>query len=363
MKLKDFILLVFKFLCMIVTVLMIGYLIAKFLAIHEDVIVIDYKSVATDTEVDFFHPELSICFRYPVNRNDHFNRTNGTSSLRYIQFEPNLADYINDTHLRIYSTYYNKYSKITCTDLENCTHFHFKNQDNEMIDRVISKCFTFGVHIKVSSLFIQFNANWTNVLDKFSQVFVSFNQPKAFSSPPYGRLYFNTWTKKLGKNEKIMSDIFQIQYINFTRRRGNPKSPCHVSFPDTLIQKNVPGQSNFSNNYSIKGFVENKKHPFDYMKETFWEPLTSPEAFSEFLTDYPCHEMFKIDYRHSRWFQSERNLFQPIQNESLDRDTQQYTLTVYYPLFIKVMKEEKKFDELDLFGAIGGYIGLFWGIL
>ena len=347
MKPKNSILLVFKFLCMFVTALTIGYLIAKFLE-HEDVIVIDYMSIDTYKDTSFTHPELSICFEYGLIRNDPFNVTNGKSHPGYIQFELNLADYVNDTLLYFQN---DPDHNLTCTDLQDCYYFNFTNQNNEMIGRSFSKCFTFEVHINVSSLFIHFNANWTNVLDKFSRVFVTFNQPNKFIRPPYGRLYLNSWTKNLEKNEKIVSDIFQIQYINFTRRRGNPKSPC----------SNIPRQFDYSfaNNSSQNGSKNDKKSPVVDLKEI---GRILEKEFLDLLTDYPCHEMFKIDYRHSRWFQSERNLSQPIKNESLTKNTQQYTLRVHYPLFIKVEKEEKKFDELDLFGAIGGYIGLFWGI-
>ena len=329
---------------MFVTALTIGYLIAKFLE-HEDVIVIDYMSIDSYKETSFTHPELSICFEYLVTRNDPFNVTYGMPHPGYIQLEPNLADYVNHT-LIYFRNESGNISNITCNDLDHCSHINFMNQDNEMIGRSFSKCFAFEVHIKVRSLFIHFNESWTNVLDKFSRVFVTFNQPNKFVRPPYGRLYLNSWTENLEKNEKIVSDIFQIQYINLTRRRDNPKSPCNdYSFPNNSPQKGNKVNKMFLDVNDLKELGKNLE-----------------KEFLDLLTDHPCHDMFKIDYRHSRWFQSDRNLSQSIQNESFARDTKQYTLGVYYPTVIKVMKEEQKFDELDLFGAIGGYIGLFWGI-
>ena len=373
MKFKDSISAVFKVICIFATLFITGAWIDQYLK-NEDTTLVDYKSM-NDME-DVLYPELSICFIF--DENWKVNGANNTELMDLFQsifyeWKPwanqtggNCRDLKNCPDI-IFNILNSKPEYIgNCRDLKNCPYFIFKNQYTGFVDEDFFRCFA-----------IEIEHDYTRYLSKFGIIFkphlikalqnelkglsvggmnAILNYPNQFLRTEYGVLdLLNEQQQDLLEQhgEYSIVDEFHIQSFEVIRRRNKQQSPCldqWEKYDRSLLERKVESvgcKPPFMKDYDIFPECDNPEK----IKEFDGRKL----ARNKFIPD-PCLEMPRIDYRHK-----------VMQTE--DAKTTIYGINVIFPSYLsrfastKVVTYGKKFDEIALLGNIGGYVGLFLGIV
>ena len=155
----DIAILIFKILCGIVTLFMVGYWVHKFTK-NEDVSQVEYISVKAMEEV--IHPEITICIFNPFlvqnvteneNTEDYLEYLTGKrdnddkyEGIRLFDVTMNIFDYVKyPVYLRNRD---NTLDQTSCGDERNCLSMEMRNSFNGFIRGMFSKCFSIGISPK-----------------------------------------------------------------------------------------------------------------------------------------------------------------------------------------------------------------------
>lgn len=358
MKLYAFFLGTFKFLCVLITVIMVGYWIYKYDK-NDDQTSIEYLTLNETT--NFVYPEVTICFIEPYFTNDLLKSTEQADfnqayrsyltgmyemnetfiDLDYEKTSPNLFDYFEMLTIEwkpiakspeIYSNW---------TNITKCPYFKLKNSYNGFDGNYFLKCF--GLEVKHSfapnmyGVSILFNNTLNEILKKNQRIQVLFNYPNQF-------LRYFGGVKGIWPNSKRQLEIFQITSAEILNRRNIKKRPCthDLDTYDELVLKrhldSVGCRPPYINRFKNISICNTKEE----MKKVRFE---GKQLQSKYL-EVPCQEMPYIEY----------NYFPDPGTFGTN-----YSIWFTYPQNIKLVTHSKDVDAHSLIGNLGGYIGLFLG--
>ena len=350
---------IFKFVCGISALFMVGFWTLKF---HKNEDVSEVKYISYEYHKDITYPELSICITQPFLYENLLRHSNGTVSVEqyheYIRGDPdstfqeeyrkvsfddvtiNLVEYVEHVWLRDNDA--NPQNDLRCTSLSTCPYVTFKNNFNGFAQRSITKCFGFSVNMNssgnVKSLYVKFKPELSAILDKIGKLsyigsgntYLSLNYPGQKLKHPI--LFREIW-KKESASIKVLS-------MEVLRHRNKNQGPClddWMNYDDMVIKQH-------HNNIGCSPPYQKASKPLCTKRN---EMNASSYLLSEISNgDYPipCKEMSK---------------FRIVAKEVSAMTDLQFDFT--YPSRIKVIQQIKSVDIHSLIGNIGGYIGLFLG--
>ena len=362
---KSLVIKIFKFSCILSTIIMVGFWIYKF-QLNEDSTTIEYKLV---NEInDIVHPELSFGILGPF-LNDELQKilnvsNDDTLGDQYIKFlrgdetyddkfkdvdyekvTPNLFNYLEKIDF-FWKTGSN-HTQLSCTDLRNCPLIKLRNNYNGFMEWHFMKAYGLQINPKyakdVTQIEFSFNADLENVIRQVKRVFVSFNYPNQYLRS----LEASTLIWHHSGNESNR-DIFDVISFEILKRRNKKNEPCLTQwrlYDDLVLQSHMknmmcraPYQKQFNN-------LKPCNTPFE-MKSSIYNGHFDKEK----IFDRSCQEMPTITYKHIFHYE-------PIpQNE-----TKKFMFFLQYPRRGKVITQSKAIDGQTLIGNIGGYIGLLLG--
>lgn len=357
MKMITLMLDFFKFLCVAIAGFMVGYWFYKFHK-NEDISVIEYKPFK-DAE-NTLYPELNFCLlNLPLN-DELKNISRGLTRRMYFDY---LLGKIpaNDTYEKIsyeevtlnFFDYLSSISiawkdksipAVTCKVESVCPYLSFSNTYNGFLDggKAFTKCFGIATNkmysYNISSIKIFIENSFEKTLDKGTITILLLNYPgQKFRN----LLFFRLWEdiKERTKSNNININSFEV--VKRRSKRNQRCIPHWNNYDDVIVRQQIEkvgcrAPYHLSNNQ----FPICRKH----------EDLKTFQNMDSKLADNPippCHEMSHVSYKHNK---EEKN--QTIPHVFLS-----------YPKYIKEISQEQKIDHHALIGNIGGYIGLFLGML
>ena len=353
---------IFKILCGIAAVVMIGYWIFKFHK-NDDVSAIEY--ISYDTHGDIVYPELSICIISPFTSPNVFWRSSGNISASEYEEYINGKKSFRDEYTKInffdvtlgifkYVDYMQLYMRnqiflepLTCQKPEDCPYVTFKNSFNGFFNGFITRCFGFNVNSKkannVNSLYVVFKKELNIILDRFSehgsgQIFLLLSYPGQMLKNP--GVWQSIW--KNG-NDSIGMLSIKVSTNEILRRRNKNKDPCFadwINFDDTVLKIHHDA-------VGCRPPYHKSNKPLCTSEK---EILESRYELNEIRNRYipaPCEEMSSISFSAERL--------------EIAKHPQKIQLYLNYPDKTKVIQQVKAVDFQSLIGNIGGYIGLLLG--
>ena len=251
---------IFKFLCIIVTVIMIGFWFNKFYT-NKSSTLIEYKRI--DNIEDFIFPELSLCFATPFitnyTRDKIFQQSyrlyllgvgcvgeNGQfiewekckdffENINYDHVTPNPSDYLELMEIKWKpGTNYSNNSVLTtrCHNTNRCPYASFNNIYNGITGKDhFYKCF--GLNIKRSyakhivNLFFGFKSEFKKILDQIDFVMARFYQPNQFVRGE--GVDIPLWIRS-GSPNNTVAEGFKINSVEIFKRRNTRNSQCTMDW-------------------------------------------------------------------------------------------------------------------------------------
>ena len=361
-KVLELSILIFKVLCGIAAVVMIGYWIYKFHK-NDDVSAIEY--ISYETNRDIVYPELSICVLLPfTSRNIFWGGSSNISANEYNEYINGQKTYreeyskidFHDVTLNIfkYVEYIELYIRnktilepLKCKKLDDCNYVRFKNNFNGFFNGFITRCFGFDVKLEiagnVNSMYVVFRQELNVLLNRFrkhgsGQIFLVLSYPGQMLKNP--GVWKSIWKNK---NDSIGFLSIKVSTNEILRRRNKNKDPCFVDwihFDDTVVKTHhdsigcsPPYHKSNKSICSSKSEIMKSRYELNEVRNRYYPP--------------PCEEMSSIV------FSSERL--------QIPGDSENLKLYFNYPDKTKVIQQVKAVDFQTLIGNIGGYIGLFLG--
>ena len=358
---------VFKVICCIVTTSMVVFWILQFQK-DEDVSFIEYHDVNTSNNLRY--PEVSICADV-IYDHEEIQRINSTKTLN-VSFEDyhnylihndyykkdygeisfddvtiDLADYVKTISFRMRRN--GQMKALNCTSGHTCPFYNLKNSFTGFWDDRLYKCF--GIEIapsyskEIKALYLEFQWKVWKFLDRFDDseygdVFVVFNYPQQMLWNP--DVTHKLWTVKEDREGLISLKITTIEIL---RHRNKYLNPCFENWThyDQLVFERHAKRFECSVPYhrSDKPLCTDKKE----IKESKYE-------LTQMKNNYhprPCQELSNVVFTSTS-----------VRNPS---DAQLPRLYVSFPDRIKSITQFKSVGVHDLIGNIGGYIGLFLGMI
>ena len=363
---KNLLIKVFKFSCILSTIIMVGFWIYKY-QLNEDSTTIEYKLV---NEInDIVHPEFSIGILEPflndelqkklnVSSDDtlddqykEFLRGNETyfekfKDVEYEKVTPNLFKYLEK--IDFFWKTGSSHTQLSCTDMQNCSLVKLRNNYNGFIEWHFMKAY--GLQINptnakdVTQIEFSFNSDLENVISQVEGVFVTFNYPNQYLRSLEGSTLI--WNHSGNESNQ---DIFEVTSFEILRRRNKKMEPCLSQWKlyDELILEShmkkmmcrAPYQKPCNN-------LKPCNTAFDIKRSIYNGFFDRGKAF-----DRPCQEMPTITYKHLFHYK-------PIP----ENQTKKFRFFLQYPRRGKVITQSKAIDGQTLIGNIGGYIGLLLGM-
>ena len=361
MKCFDISVYIFKILCGVAALSMVGFWIFKFHK-NDDISAIEY--ISYETHPDIIYPELSICVLRPFITPNLFSSSKGNISVfeysHYIDGKRAFRDEyeeINFHNVTLDIFQYVKYIQIylrnqtfpkpwTCETQENCSYIKLKNNFNGFFNGHITRCFGFGVDLEivrnVNAMYVVFKQELNILLNRFrkhgsGQTFLVLNYPNQMLRNP------GVWTP-IWKNTNDSIGMLQaiVSTNEILRRRNKNKAPCFVDwryFDNRVLSKHHATvgcsppyhKSSFSSCTSKKEIIDSR-YEMNGIRNRYF-PV-------------PCEEMSNIVFT----------------VDKLERSgVKSPELYFSYPYRTKVIQQVKAVDFQALIGNIGGYIGLLLG--
>ena len=362
MKSLELSIFIFKILCGIAAVVMIGYWIFKFNK-NDDVSAIEY--ISYETHSDIVYPELSICFISPFTSPILFWSSSGNiSATEYEEYingkkifreEYTKIDFYDVTldifeyveHIHIYMRNQIIPEPLICQKLDDCPYVRFKNSFDGFFNGWITRCFGFDVNSKmvnnVNSLYVLFKKDLNIMLDRFSkygsgQIFLVLNYPGQMLKNP------GVW-KSIWKNGNDSNGLLSVKVsINeILRRRNKRKDPCFVDwthFDDTVLKTHHDAVG------CSPPYHKSSKPVCTLQKEIMDSRYELNEIRNRYIPP-PCEEMSSIAFS--------------AEHLEISKNSKNFEFYYNYPDKTKVIQQVKAVDFQTLIGNIGGYIGLLLG--
>ena len=343
----------FKGFCFVAVISMISVWVCNFLK-DEDLCLVDYKTIQTTNELDF--PVVSLCFMGTSSFIQQRLEDLGTTTWKYNYhlkgkgFNESLTkvDY-NQVTINL-EDYYNRSVLV----LKNGTPLQVPPSNvtiqvaaSDFSNRIFRKCFSIDAsklnleNVKyVKHVFsIEFFRRYVKpVVGSF---YAMIHYPNQFLLSDPGSMISSSMNDSKGLSLGIL-----IKKVEILRRRNKPKEPCLTTWRNwdnlTLLRytKDIgcvaPYQKplyNFSTCSTKKKLEEWSMFPASTKEKSHYQP---------------CEEMPRTDF---------------VLAEDTKRPRKSFFFSVTYPPKAKIITQSKAVDINSLIGNIGGYIGLFLGIL
>ena len=348
----------FKVCCVLAASIMIGYWMYKFHK-NDDITSIEYKTIMDLDDVVL--PELSLCLRepfLPVPLNEI-----GVTKLKYVQYlmgvrnstksyqnidyhnvTLNIFDYFEKAVIRF--KHKKKYGIGACYDIRNCSYLKFKNNYNGVMKGTFFKCFGFEINKKYSKhldyFFILFNRNLSYAIGEASASLFNFNLPNQLIRNLHGMQPFR-WND----DTELGIDLLEVSSIEILKRRNKKEDPCTndwMSYDQIIELKHLESIGCRAPYQAIQTEI-----PVCDTKEKMEESLMDVQELAQ-KHHPPCKEMPSVVYNYG------------IANHEADLGDN-IALYASYPDKWKVITQTQAVDVHALIGNIGGYIGLFLGLI
>ena len=356
--------LVFKIICGIVTLFMVGFWFNRYQK-NEDVSQVNYVSLKDMDDV--VHPEMTLCIIEPflIQRlQDMVSNATIEEYLEYLNGD-NIHDErykktnFDDVTIDIFD--YLQYpvllghrnatvDPISCADERNCQSIEMRNSFNGYTSTgLFWKCFSisikpqFGRDLREIALY--FNSNLVEILASMQghgvhgyrgMVVIFANYPNQVAR--YVDKSVIIWQTDTKKN---MNNAITMAGTEILRRRNKRADPCLTSWKDF-------------DNFAMKEHINALECITPYLKQS--KPLCSSAVTMkksryemEAVRDKynPCQELsnVEIEYRELPYNYTDDKIL----------------LMIQYPAQTKIITQSQAVDLHSLIGNIGGYIGLFLG--
>ena len=332
----------FKSGCFIVVVFMVSIWFKKYLK-DEDLCLVDYIDFENSTEIE--HPELSFCFVHPfldqnlekfgVDSNEYVEHLKGETFIEnltkidYTNVTLNLEEYYTSTSI----TYENgEYSFIDADIHQTFNGFWY--------DPFV-KCFSvYSKKLNMPDVKFVSHRFKLEMFQYFKQTFVKF----------HGRTQFllGDSVKFLSSDENATNGIIislMITKVEILKRRNKGSSPCLSNLKNwdelALLKytNDIGCSAPYHGSYQTFPVCSTANELKRWLKML---PMVKTNREGQ-----PCQVMPRITYD---------VLKVPTMNKELE-------ITIGYPKEAKVITQSRAVDVDALIGNIGGYIGLFLGML
>ena len=232
----------------------------------------------------------------------------------------------------------------TFSSLSDCPFITFENNFNGFLNGSFGRCFEMKVKEKYSRyvllVMLSFKKTFENIIRRYPIVFVRFSYPGQLLLDFIGDQHI--WKYPSDRNTSVG---FNIGSIEILRKRNKENSKCledSINF-DSLWQKQIIKRTGCRAPYH--NLLDDTNICDDFDK------LAAFDIFSFLREEYtpPCEEMAHIS-------------FKSIKSE-VTGNFGLYPISVKYPKKAKMITQQQAIDIHALIGNIGGYIGLFLGML
>ena len=356
-NLKSF-MIMFKCLCGVVTLFMIGYWMKKFQK-DEDVSQVQYISI--NSMEDLIYPEITICIDKPfliqafeetVNIDDYMEYLNGDGDYdekyQSISF-PNVTIEIFE-YLKYISVWKidNTMDQIWYPGESNHHAIELRNSFNGLIEGEFAKCFSIGIrpkftkHVRVIKVVFNHFLGWAidDMQNKeFGGYIVIFTNLRNQVSR-YVNKYQEIWQTSSNKNMNLAVVIASTEILKRRNKRGDPCITKWRDYDNILMNEHID-RVGCSNPYlgQSKAICSNATK----LKESSYDLNRIRTKFK------PCQEMSNIEIQYiDRGINLTANAT--------------FSMVIEYPTELKLITQAPSVDLHALIGNIGGYIGLFLGM-
>ena len=341
----------FKFCCFIAVALMISYWFYKFDK-DEDLCLVDYKPFKNVKDMAF--PETSMCFVDPFvdeklkEISSDINRTTYTEYLKGEAFDERLKsiDYTNITlNLADYFLKTIVYWKNGSISIFNDTNHYLTF--NGFWSGMFLKCF--GIDTNNMDMSEVKYISYVYRLNLFLRYF------KPSSRNVYALVHYPNQLL-LADDVQIISShqneskgihmFLNIASVEILKRRNKRKEPCMKSWrylDELYLEQHIKGtgcRAPYHGAYTQFPVCSTKKQ----MKDSLYEVANIRSK----MYYPPCQEMSKIDFE----VKDDKILMEDV-----------FMFTIMFPEKVKIITQSRAVDGHTLIGNIGGYIGLFLGML
>ena len=353
------VMIMFKCLCGVVTLFMIGYWMKKFQK-DEDVSQVQY--ISTHSMEDVIYPEMTICILEPfliqafeetLNINDYMEYLNGDGdhgekykSLSFPNVTINIFEYLEYINLWKLD---NTMDRICCPGERNDHAIELRNSFNGLIEGYFAKCFSIGISPKfrepVGDIKIVFNQILTQVIEDMQNKEFDFERVYLFSNLRNQVSRFvdkakSIWQVSSNKNMNVGVRIASTEILRRRNKRGDPCITNWKDYDNILMNEHID-RVGCSNPYLKQGkaICSNATK----IKESRYDMNIIRRKFK------PCQEMSNIEIQYI-----DKGI-SPAANAT-------FSLWIEYSSDLKLITQAPSVDLHALIGNIGGYIGLFLGM-
>ena len=362
MSFSQYILFCFKLISVSIAFAMAGFWIHKY-AKNEDNTMIEYKTFRDSDSI--YLPAMSICFVNPFSSgNGSFRNNNGSryeGFLRYLQgieeFNEEYGDILSSIKNFQISDHLDKImvfnylknegqnnSFETFSKLNDCPFLSFENNYNGFSSGTFSKCFEMRVKRKysnyVSFVTLSFKESFADIVNQSEMIGIHFGYPGQLL---LGFTFDHTFIKS--PNATSAYQIFKLDSIEIVKRRNKQNDRClreSIDYDKLRLQRAI-------DKVGCKAIYHNLKDDTpicsDYEKLNQFELLNLIQ--SKFLP--PCEEIPQVPFK--------------FVSTGFDVSLGLYPFGIGYPRKMKLITQQRAIDIHALIGNIGGYIGLFLGML
>ena len=350
----------FKVCCSLAVVLMISYWILKY-SQDEDLCLVDYISIQEVKEESL--PVLSVCFYHPFiedtfkQLDPKFNATYYVEHLSGNVFEEKFQQTEYETlafnlreYVRIFVVGWRNGTRQVFKTNDTQHVVHFSNTFNGFLYGSFARCFGLGVNdnfkkeVSYSQVYFERTDDLDTVLANPDYTgYTILHYPNQFLL-----VSINLKPLIIDKNQTVNSEVYYtVDSVEILKRRNKHKEPC---------------KSNYENfdRYLIKKHIEDAQCRPLYLTELTQYPVCNAQNMKspkfglgvENKQRYvrPCLGMSKVGFHY-------------ITENTYLVDPRWFGVGVIYPEQIKVISQSQAVDLHSLVGNIGGYIGLFLGIV
>ena len=196
-----------------------------------------------------------------------------------------------------------------------------------------------------------FKQHLTNALDQISNTesgsggtFVHFNYPKQFLK--HADTYQLIWKSKADRNS---ISIFTITGMEVFRRRNKRKDSCLVDWrhlDDLVLDKHFQ-------TVSCRAPYQRSDKPLCNTSREIMETMYEVTKVRDLYYPPPCEGMSNMKFKFN---------FLPKNSDPFFIN-KSYPLSITYPKKTRVITQTQSVDAHTLIGNVGGYVGLFLGML
>ena len=337
---------------------MIGYWLYKFEVEDRDIGVVDYVSI--EETVDIKPPVASLCFIDPFIRSKlekHFPGIDSSSYLDFLKgenFDENVnnVDYLNvSLNLDEFLLYgYSQMRNETIPTQDSLFNKESFNGFNKW--GFFEKCFEVTSN-KSSNHLYQIIIKYD--LDRLRQYLgndsMSFSVAINYPGQYLLRITLPDDVDMESENKNLLLNIEDIEVIKSRNTRIRKCTPYddRKSFDDMVLYAHTISKG--CNVPYLRGF---KNFPKCHKKEDVKSLLYDYTIVQTKYYPVSCQRLSKIVYEVNRYDQY---------GQYRDYDSGTWELVIVYPQYYRVITQSKEVDVHALIGNIGGYIGLFLGML